>query len=92
MDDFPTHLRDVVNTHWEQFPPQHPLFSAVAGICFLLLTSISLMANYMIINVYMSNKNMKTPANFFLLNLAVSDFCMFLAQGPMMYINAFTSR
>lgn len=31
-------------------------------------------------------------ANFFLLNLAFSDTCMFLTQGPLMYINAFTSR
>ena len=61
MDDFPEDLTEVVNDHWRQFPPQHPLYADIAGICFLILTTICLSTNFLIIYSFLTSKDLRTP-------------------------------
>lgn len=35
-----------------------------------------------------SNKKLQTPPNFFIMNLAVSDFLMAITQSPIFFINS----
>ena len=61
MDDFPESLKDVVNDHWRQFPPQHPLINIWTGLSFFALTVIGLIANFIVIFTFFSDKNIRTP-------------------------------
>lgn len=35
-----------------------------------------------------SNKKLRTPPNFFIMNLAVSDFLMAITQSPIFFVNS----
>ena len=91
MDGFPDEIRDVVNNHWASFPPQHPLVVDLFGIFFLVLTFVSIFGNGLVIYIFLTTKCLRIPTNMFIINLAVSDVGIMLTQGPLMFINAFTS-
>ena len=111
MYNFPEELREVVNDHWSQFPPQHPLVADIFGILFFVLTVVNFIANSLVIYVYLGTEELKTPvriskkekyinsqvlffhfqANMLMVNLAISDLCIFCSQGPALFINAFAA-
>ena len=91
MDGFPDHLRDVVDDHWGTFPPQHPLVVDLFGIFFFVLTLASVFGNGLVIYVFLTTKSLRTPTNMYIINLALADVGIMLTQGPLMFINAFTS-
>ena len=61
MYNFPEELREVVNDHWSQFPPQHPLVADIFGILFFVLTVVNFIANSLVIYVYLGTEELKTP-------------------------------
>ena len=63
MTDFPEELLTVVNQHWADFDPQHPLIRHVFGIAFLLLTFVNFFANFLIIFVYINVDELRTPVS-----------------------------
>lgn len=63
MDGFPESLRDVVNDHWHQFPPQHPLIVDILAIVFLLLTFICCIANALIIYTFLTTRTLRNPVS-----------------------------
>lgn len=92
MDGFPEDLREVVNDHWGKFPPAHPLIVSFFGTFYLLVTIVCVIGNFILIYVFTRTKHLRTPGNMFIVNLAVSDAGIFLTQGPLMFINSFSSR
>lgn len=38
--------------------------------------------------MFLSNKKLRTPQNYFIMNLAVSDFLMSASQAPMCFVNS----
>lgn len=38
--------------------------------------------------MYCSNKNLRTPPNYFIMNLAISDFLMAITQSPIFFVNS----
>ena len=91
MDGFPDEIRDVVHDHWATFPPQHPLVVDLFGIFFFVLTVASIFGNGLVIYVFLTTKSLRMPTNMFIINLALADMGVMLTQGPLMFINAFTS-
>ena len=91
MDGFPDEIRDVVHNHWASFPPQHPLVVDLFGVFFLVLTFISIFGNGLVIYIFLTTKSLRIPTNMFIINLAISDVGIMLTQGPLMFINAFSS-
>ena len=91
MDGFPDEIRDVVHNHWASFPPQHPLVVDLFGVFFLVLTFVSIFGNGLVIYIFLTTKCLRIPTNMFIVNLAISDVGIMLTQGPLMFINAFTS-
>lgn len=45
--------------------------------------------NYLVLHLFTKTKELKTPANTFIVNLAFSDMCMMLTQFPAFVINCF---
>ena len=60
-DGFPEELRSVLHPHWEQFPPQHPLIPYFFGVFLFALSFISLVGNFLLLYVFLSTKDLRTP-------------------------------
>ena len=56
LDGIDKETMEVIDEHWGQFPPQHPLINHIVGICFLFLWLINLFGNgsvcYIFLKVY----------------------------------------
>ena len=65
MYNFPEELREVVNDHWSQFPPQHPLVADIFGILFLVLTVVNFISNFLVIYVYLGTEELRTPVSYY---------------------------
>ena len=63
MDGFPDELREVVDNHWEQFPPQHPMVIDFFGVLFFFLFLICFFGNALVIYVFLTSKDLRTPVN-----------------------------
>uniref|UniRef100_A0A8B9HHD1 Opsin 4xa n=1 Tax=Astyanax mexicanus TaxID=7994 RepID=A0A8B9HHD1_ASTMX len=62
---------DTLQTHLNDFPLSH----------------IVRMLTIYIFSLYCSNKKLRTPPNYFIMNLAVSDFLMAITQSPIFFVN-----
>jgi len=87
FDDMPDELREVVDEYWGQFPPQHPLIKDAFGILFGLLYIISFFGNGCVLYVFLTTKTLRTPTNYFVLNLAFSDLLMMTGQALPIFFN-----
>ena len=63
MDGFPDELREVVDSHWEQFPPQHPMVIDFFGVLFFFLWCICFFGNALVIYVFLTSKDLRTPVS-----------------------------
>ena len=63
MDGFPDELREVVDNHWEQFPPQHPMVIDFFGVLFFFLFLICFFGNALVIYVFLTSKDLRTPVS-----------------------------
>ncbi|XP_042747537.1 melanopsin-like [Lagopus leucura] len=66
--------------------PDHVLYTI--GTCVLVIGSIGIIGNLLVLYAFYSNKKLRTPQNFFIMNLAVSDFLMSASQAPICFINS----
>jgi r-opsin len=48
-----------------------------------------LIGNSLVLHLFMKTKDLRTPANMFVVNLAFSDVCMMITQFPMFVLNCF---
>ncbi|GAB0188862.1 melanopsin-like [Grus japonensis] len=66
--------------------PDHVLYTI--GTCVLIIGSIGIIGNLLVLYAFYSNKKLRTPQNYFIMNLAVSDFLMSASQAPMCFVNS----
>ncbi|XP_042712341.2 melanopsin-like isoform X3 [Chrysemys picta bellii] len=66
--------------------PDHILY--ITGTCVLIIGSIGVIGNLLVLYAFYSNKKLRTPPNYFIMNLAVSDFLMSASQAPICFINS----
>ncbi|KAJ7987156.1 hypothetical protein DPEC_G00335830 [Dallia pectoralis] len=56
--------------------------------CFVLVIgALGVGGNALVMCAFFSNKKLRTPPNYFIMNLAVSDFLMAITQSPIFFIN-----
>lgn len=91
LDDLPDELREVVHEHWGNYPPQHPLIKDAFGLLFGMLFIVAFFGNTCVIYVFMGTKSLRTPSNLFVVNLALSDLCMYTTQALPLFINSLYS-
>jgi len=90
--DVPQELNPILDDHWKQFPPQHPLIPHIFGILFFFLWMVNFVGNGLVIYCFLKTKALRTPTNMFVVNLAASDLVMMTTMGLPVTINAFTQR
>lgn len=82
-------MMHLVDAHWYQFPPLNPMWHGILGFVIGVLGFISISGNGMVVYIFLSTKGLRTPSNLFVVNLAISDFCMMLCMSPPMVINCY---
>ncbi|XP_010213263.1 PREDICTED: melanopsin-like [Tinamus guttatus] len=66
--------------------PDHALYTV--GTCVLVIGTIGIIGNLLVLYAFYSNKKLRTPQNYFIMNLAVSDFLMSASQAPVCFVNS----
>ncbi|RLU26993.1 hypothetical protein DMN91_000792 [Ooceraea biroi] len=89
VDKVPPEMLHLVDPHWYQFAPMNPLWHAILGLVIGVLGMVSIIGNGMVVYIFIATKNLRTPSNLLVINLAASDFCMMLAMSPAMIINCY---
>lgn len=89
VDSVPDDMLYMIDEHWYKFPPINPLWHSLLGIAMIVLGIISIAGNGMVIYLMITTKNLRTPTNLLIVNLAFSDFCMMAFMMPTMAANCF---
>ncbi|KAM8939405.1 melanopsin-B-like [Pelodytes ibericus] len=58
------------------------------GSCILIIGSVGVVGNLLVLYAFYSNKKLRTAPNYFIMNLAVSDFLMSATQAPVCFLNS----
>jgi len=75
-------MKDVTHPHWKKFPPVNPMWHYLFAIIYIFLGITSVTGNSLVLHIFSKTKELRTPANLFVMNLAFSDLCMMLTQFP----------
>ncbi|XP_066580129.1 melanopsin-A [Amia ocellicauda] len=62
------------------------------GTVILVVGVTGVLGNFLVMYVFCWSKSLRTPANMFIINLAVSDFLMSLTQAPAFFITSLSKR
>jgi len=89
VDTVASEVLHMIHEHWYQFPPMNPLWHSLLGMAMIVLGIVSVIGNGMVVYLMTSTKNLKTPTNMLIVNLAFSDFCMMAFMMPTMAANCF---
>ncbi|XP_059130536.1 melanopsin [Peromyscus eremicus] len=75
---------------WVPFPtvnvPDHAHY--ILGTVILLVGLTGMLGNLTVIYTFCRNRGLRTPANMFIINLAVSDFLMSFTQAPVFFASS----
>ncbi|XP_026076295.1 melanopsin-B-like isoform X2 [Carassius auratus] len=52
-----------------------------------VIGAVGVIGNMLVMYAFFSNKKLRTPPNYFIMNLAVSDFLMAITQSPIFFVN-----
>ncbi|XP_006894549.1 PREDICTED: melanopsin [Elephantulus edwardii] len=66
--------------------PDHAHY--ILGSMILLVGLTGMIGNLMVIYTFCRSRGLRTPANMFIINLAVSDFLMSITQAPIFFTNS----
>ncbi|KAM6441473.1 melanopsin-like [Liasis olivaceus] len=66
--------------------PDYVLYAI--GSCVLVIGCIGIIGNLLVLYAFYSNKRLRTPPNYFIMNLAASDFLMCATQAPVCFFNS----
>ncbi|XP_063314704.1 melanopsin-B-like [Pelobates fuscus] len=58
------------------------------GSCILIIGTVGIAGNLLVLYAFYSNKKLRTAPNYFIMNLAVSDFLMSATQAPVCFLNS----
>jgi len=89
VDTVPKEVLHLVHSHWYQFPPMNPLWYSLVGLWMFVMGILSVCGNFVVIWVFMNTKSLRTPANMFVVSLAMSDFGMMFTMCPPILVNCY---
>ncbi|NWU93438.1 OPN4A protein, partial [Upupa epops] len=70
--------------------PDHAHY--VIGVVILIVGVTGAVGNFLVIYVFCKSRSLQTPANIFIINLAISDFLMSITQAPVFFTNSLHKR
>uniref|UniRef100_A0A095CF19 Rhodopsin n=1 Tax=Schistosoma haematobium TaxID=6185 RepID=A0A095CF19_SCHHA len=83
----------IVHPHWHKFTQPDPLYYYLVGIYIGIVGVLAVMGNSLVITLFLLCKQLRTPPNMLIVNLAISDFSFALINGfPLKTIASFNQR
>ncbi|CAH8667159.1 unnamed protein product [Schistosoma margrebowiei] len=83
----------IVHPHWHKFTQPDPLYYYLVGIYIGIVGILAVMGNSLVITSFLLCKQLRTPPNMLIVNLAISDFSFALINGfPLKTIASFNQR
>lgn len=79
----------MIHEHWYQYPPMESTMHYILGLTIIVIGIICLSGNGCVIYLMLAVKSLRTPGNFLVTSLAVSDFGMLAFMMPTMSTNCF---
>uniref|UniRef100_A0A4W3ICZ5 Opsin 4xb n=1 Tax=Callorhinchus milii TaxID=7868 RepID=A0A4W3ICZ5_CALMI len=64
----------------------------IFGSCIIVIGTIGVLGNLLVLYAVYSDKKLRTAPNFFITNLAVSDFLMSASQSPVFFVSSLNKR
>jgi len=89
MDMVPDQIKGAVDPHWAKFPPVNPMWHVVLGLMYIFLLFFSISGNGLVVYLFNKHDPLKTPSNFLVVNLALSDLIMLTTNCPFFVYNCF---
>lgn len=89
VDMVPEDMKAYIHPHWNAFPPVNPMWHYILGIGFIFLGITAFLGNGAVLYLFTVTKDLKTPTNNLVVNLALSDFLMMLTRCPIFVYNSF---
>ncbi|XP_055373514.1 opsin Rh3-like isoform X2 [Condylostylus longicornis] len=77
-----------VPDHWLSYPEPPASMHFMLGLLYVFFTVFSLVGNGLVIWIFSGAKSLRTPSNYFVINLAICDFVMML-KTPVFIYNSF---
>ncbi|XP_034249735.1 opsin, ultraviolet-sensitive isoform X2 [Thrips palmi] len=87
--NIPPEILPHVPTHWLGYPEPDPLVNYGLGLLYCFFFFFSVLGNGIVIYIFLTSKNLRTPSNIFVVNLALCDFVMML-KTPIFIYNSFS--
>jgi len=89
IDIQPDYMKAIINPHWAKFPPVNPMWHYVLGMLYVILVSLSISGNFIVIWLFNKHAPIRTPSNFLVVNLCLSDLIMMTTNCPIFIYNCF---
>ncbi|CAG0917550.1 unnamed protein product [Notodromas monacha] len=89
VDRVPADLLHLIDPFWYQFPPMNPAVNYSVGLVALIIGIAAVSGNFVVLYVFLSTRNLRTPANMLIVNLAFSDFMMMAGMFPFLVVSCF---
>ncbi|NXN23459.1 OPN4A protein, partial [Nycticryphes semicollaris] len=70
--------------------PDHAHYAI--GVVILIVGITGTLGNFLVIYAFCRSRSLRTPANTFIINLAISDFLMSITQSPVFFTNSLHKR
>ncbi|XP_010080821.1 PREDICTED: melanopsin-A-like [Pterocles gutturalis] len=70
--------------------PDHAHYTI--GVVILIVGITGTLGNFLVIYAFCRSRSLRTPANIFTINLAISDFLMSITQSPVFFTNSLHKR
>ncbi|XP_065212622.1 rhodopsin-like [Planococcus citri] len=78
----------LVDSMWYQYPPLSTFWYVLIGLFMFCIGIISGIGNGLVVYIFTTTPNLRTPSNLLIVNLAFADFCMVFYMVPVMVYNS----
>nr|QKY89064.1 Rhabdomeric opsin [Chiton tuberculatus] len=83
----------MIHPHWLQFPPVPDYWHYIIGVYITIVGVTGVVGNFLVIWIFSRTKGLRTPANMFVVNLAISDLTFSAINGfPLLSFSAFYKK
>jgi len=89
LDVQPSFMKPIIDPHWAKFPPVNPMWHYVLGFIYIILLFLGFFGNMIVIWLFNKHGPLRTPSNFLIVNLALSDMIMMTTNCPFFIWNCF---
>jgi len=89
IDIQPDYMKAIINPHWAKFPPVNPMWHYVLGLVYCILWFLGFCGNFLVVWLFNKHTPIRTPSNFLVVNLCLSDLIMMTTNCPIFIYNCF---